>query len=45
MTLEMHLKEREMESEERGRKEGYIQMVKNLFLADTPIEYIIKATG
>ena len=49
MTFEMYMKEREMEGEERGRnegrEEGYIQMVKNLFLANTPMEYIIKATG
>ena len=41
MTLEMYLKERELEGEEKGR----IQMIKNLINVKTPIEYIIKATG
>lgn len=45
MTLEMYLKERELEGEEKGREEERIQMIKNLINVKTPIEYIIKATG
>jgi len=41
MTLEMYMKEREMEGAEKER----IQMIKNLINVKTPIEYIIKATG
>ena len=57
MTLEMHLKEREMAGLERGREEGRkegrregrkeatLEMIKSLVTAGTPLEYIVRATG
>lgn len=41
MTYEMALLDRELQ----GREEGRIEMVKNLLAANTPIKYIVKATG
>ena len=41
MTFEMYLKEIKMDA----RAEGIFQIVKNLLLAKTPIEYIKAATG
>ena len=57
MTLEMYMRERLMDAREEGRNEGLaegietgraeklFQVVKNLLLAKTPIEYIKAATG
>ena len=49
MTYQMALLESRLEGEargrEEGREEGRMQMIKNLLLADTPIDYIVKATG
>lgn len=41
MTYELAL----MEREERGREEERFELIKNLLTADTPLKYIIKATG
>ena len=49
MTFEMYLRERLMDARaegiENGIEKGIFQMVKNLLLAKTPIEYIKAATG
>ena len=45
MTFEMYMREMKMEGRAEGRAEGIFQMVKNLLLAKTPIEYIKAATG
>ena len=45
MTFEMYLKEIKMDARAEGRAEGIFQIVKNLLLAKTPIEYIKTATG
>ena len=49
MTFEMYMREMKMDAHAEGRAEGRteerFQMVKNLLLASTPIECIMKATG
>ena len=41
MTYELAL----MEREERGREEERFELIKNLLSVNTPIKYIMKATG
>ena len=45
MTFEMYMREMKMDARKEGRLEERFQMVKNLILASTPIEYIKTATG